>query len=122
LDERSGLADERATSGFGDNGIAFASLAASRVVADVTHVFVDGQGLSGDGRLISGDDRGTDMVLIVIVRVSVILGVVTLWVVDHFLVFFKPSFVVKSADQAAFAGNDGTLFENDLERQVRFRH
>jgi hypothetical protein len=67
LDERSGLSDKGATGGFSNDRVGFSTLATGSVVANIAHVLVNGQGLSGDGRLISGNDRNTNVVFLVII-------------------------------------------------------
>lgn len=116
LDERSSFTDERTTGRLSDNRVGFASFAASGVVADITHVLVDSQRFTGDGRLISSNDGDTDVMFLIVIRVGVILGVVSLRVVDHFLVFFKVVGLVKVADQTGFTGDNGTFFQNELRR------
>ena len=56
LDERSGLADEGATSGLGHDRVGLATFATGSVVANVTHVLVNGKRFTGDGRLIGGNN------------------------------------------------------------------
>ena len=95
-----------------------ASLATGCVVANIAHEFVDSEGLSSDGRLISSDDRVAEVLatLIVVVGISVILGMVFLWVFDHLLELFKQLWLVVVANQLRFTGNDGTFFEDELDR------
>ena len=115
LDERRGLANEGTSSRFSDDRVGLATLATGSIIADVTHILVDSQGLSSDGRLIAGDDGIPDVMVLVVIRVSVVLGVMFLGVFDEFLELFKSSWVVKVADQFGLAGNDGAFFEDELQ-------
>jgi hypothetical protein len=71
LNQRRSLTDKGAAGGLGHNSIGFASLAASRIVTDITHVLVDRKRFSRDGRLISRDDGGASVLaVLIVVRVS----------------------------------------------------
>lgn len=92
LDERSGLSDERATGRFSDHSVGVTSLATGGVVADVTHEFVDSQRFTSNGRLISGDDGDTSVVILILIGIGMVLGVVLFRVADKLLVLF-PTFL-----------------------------
>jgi hypothetical protein len=49
-----GASDEGLLGGYGNDGVALASLDAAGVVGDVSDKFVNGEGLSGNGRLVDG--------------------------------------------------------------------
>ena len=95
-----------------------AALATSGVIADIAHILVHSQRFASDGGLISCNDGSTDVLLLFIVGIGVVLGVVTFWVVDHFLVFLEHGGLVIVANQAGFTCNDLTLFHNELSSFV----
>ncbi len=128
LDERRSVANERAASGFSDDGVSLAALAASSVVADVTHVLVDSKRFSGDGRLIAGNKRmalGDGILLVELLLFTVILLV--LWVTIVELVLFLELHVelevlrvVKAADETDIAGNGLTFLNDDNVTRYEF--
>lgn len=91
-----------------------AALAASGVVADITHILVNSKRFTSDGGLISCNDGCTDVLLLFIIRIGVVLGVVSFWVVDHFLVFLEHVGLVVVANQAGFTCNNLAFFHNEL--------
>jgi hypothetical protein len=90
LYERCGATDERVLSRSQSDTICFSALAASRVVRDFTHVLVDGERLSGDGRLIASDKRVTldDWVFFVVIHV-IFLVVIWLRIVGEAFLFLE---------------------------------
>lgn len=63
LDELRRAADEGVLGRVDDNGVRLSALAASSVVDEVAEVLIDGQGLTGDGRLVDGHEGGAAEVL-----------------------------------------------------------
>lgn len=62
LNEGSSLSDERSLSTAGDDTVGLATLATGGVEDDISHILVDGEGLSGNGRLVDGNNRVSDVV------------------------------------------------------------
>lgn len=67
--------DERATGALGANGVGFAALAASGVEQSVSHVLVNRERFTGDGRLVGSYDGETVVLLVFVVVVAVFLVV-----------------------------------------------
>lgn len=116
LDEGGGSTDEGATGGGGDESKRLSALAAGGVEDGVADVLVDGEGLSGDGRLVTGDDGVADVVVVLVVFLAlfllVLVGVV--WVFVPQLLPFSEAFgVLVVADEGSVGRDDLTLFHDD---------
>lgn len=121
LNESSCTSDERVPGGAQGNTVRLSALAASRVVCDFTHVFVDSERLSSDGRLVHGNDGVAldDRTFLVVIITTVLLvirigGIIEFVLLLQLEVFFEVFRVVVAADKSDI-GRDGLAFlDNDL--------
>ena len=99
--------------------ISLAALATGRVEESVTHVLVDSERFTSNGRLITGENRKTVMLVIFIfvfaVSLVMLLGVIGIFVLE-LLPFFETFRCVVVADQRSVAGNDSAFLGDDLCR------
>lgn len=105
-----------------DDTVGLAALAASGVVGDFSHVLVDSERLSGDGRLIASNERvalSDGVLLIELLLINVVILLV-LWVSVVELVLslelhvqVEVLRVVVAADKTGVTGDGLTLFNND---------
>lgn len=122
LDEGSSATDERVLSSGDDDTVGLAALATSGVVGDLSHVLVDSEGLSGDGRLIASNERVAlgdrvllvellliDFVILLILGVSVVELVLSL----ELHVQVEVLRVVVAADKTGVTGDGLALLNND---------
>lgn len=119
LDEGRSTSDERSLSTMGDDTVSLAALATSGVVAAVGHVLVDCEGLSGDGRLIDGNERVSNVrnsLRVVVLRLKLLsVGGGDILGSQFGLVLlesFLATFVV--ANETNIGGHDGTFLNNNL--------
>jgi hypothetical protein len=122
LDKGGSATDERVLSSGDDHTVGLAALATGGVVSDLAHVLVDGERLSGDGRLIAsneGDTLSDGVLLVELLLVNIVLlvilgaGVVELVLSLHLKVEFKVLGVVVVADEADITGNGSTLLDDN---------
>ncbi|TLD30651.1 hypothetical protein PspLS_02350 [Pyricularia sp. CBS 133598] len=116
LDERGGLSDERCLGAVCNDTVGLSALASSGVVDGVGHVLVDGERLSGDGRLVNGNngvaDVGGSVLVVRVVLLAAgagnVLGVKLSLVLGEAV----PGVVVV-ADKAGISGNNVTFLNDD---------
>lgn len=121
LDERSSATDERVLSSGDDNTVGLAALATGGVVGDFTHVLLDSERFTGDGRLIASNKRvalSNGVLLVELLLVNIVLLVI--WVAVMELVLFlelhvklKVFGVLVVANEADITGNAGTFLDDD---------
>ncbi|KAF7571771.1 hypothetical protein PtrM4_092710 [Pyrenophora tritici-repentis] len=122
LNKGGSATDERVLSGGDDDTVGLAALATSGVVCDFSHVLVDGERLSGDGRLIAGNERVAlsngvllvklvliDFVILLILGVSVVELILSL----ELHVELEVLRVVIAADKTGITGDGLTLLNDD---------
>ena len=118
LYQRRSATDEGLSSRCGDDSKSLATLAAGGVVKSVSHVFIDRQGFSSDGRLIRGDDCVTVMFIFrfaVLVGVSLLGNITVELFALHLLVFGEciGSFVI--TNKLGVRRNHLAFFDNNLK-------
>ena len=121
LDERSSATDERVLSSGDDDTVGLAALATSGVVSDLTHVLVDSERFTSDGRLIAsnkGNTLGNGVLLIKLLLVDLVLLLVWVAVMELVLsleleVKFKVLGVVVVTDKTDVTGNGSTLLDDN---------
>ena len=119
LDERSSATDERVLGGCKSNTVGLAALATSGVVSNLAHVLVDGERLSGNGRLIGGDEGVTlgdgallvnVLVILLVIRIG---GVVEEVLLLHLEVALEVLRGVVVADETDIGGDGLTFLDDD---------
>ena len=119
LDERGSATDEGVLGRSEGNTVGLAALATSGVVGDLTHVLVDSERLSGDGRLISGDEGvtlGDGALLVDVLVILLVIGVgrvVKEVLLLHLEVALEVLGSVVVADEADIGGDGLTLLDDD---------
>jgi len=122
LDKGSSATDERVLSSGDDNAVGLAALATSGVVGDFSHVLLDSEGFTGDGRLIASNEsvalgNGVLLVELLLINVLVLLvirvGVMELVLLLELHVQFEVLGVVIVADKTDITGNGSTLLDDD---------
>jgi hypothetical protein len=104
-----------------DDTVGLAALAASGVVGDFTHVLLDSERFTGNGRLIAGNKGmalGNGVLLIELLLVDIVLLVIWVTVVELVLslklhVQLEVFGVVVVADKADITGDGRTLLDDD---------
>jgi hypothetical protein len=125
LDERGSLSDEGTLGRAEDDGVGLATLATSGVVTDISDVLLDGERLSGHGRLIDSDEGMATVwkTLLLVIRCSSELAAdETLGAHLGLVVGEAVLLVFVGTDQTAVTWNDrsvATTFENDLGRNCQ---
>jgi hypothetical protein len=121
LNKGSSATDERVLSSGDDDTVGLAALATSGVVGNFTHVLLDSERFTGNGRLIAGN-KGvalSDGVLLVeLLLVDIVLLVIWVTVVELVLglelhVQFEVFGVVVVADKTDITGDGRTLLDDD---------
>jgi hypothetical protein len=119
LHEGSSATDEGVLGRSQSNTVSLAALATSGVVSHLAHVLVDSERLSGDGRLISGDEGVTlgngallvdVLVVLLVIRVR---GVIEKILLLHLKVALEVLGSVVVADEADIGGDGLTLLNDD---------
>jgi hypothetical protein len=119
LNKTGGATDERVPGGGQGDTVGLAALATSGVVGNLAHVLVDGEGLSGDGRLIGGDERVTlrdgallidVLVVLLILRVGRVVEEVLLL---HLKVTLEVFGAVVVADETDVGRAGGAFLDDD---------
>jgi hypothetical protein len=113
--------DERVLSSGDDDTVGLAALATSGVVGDFTHVLLDSERFTGNGRLIAGNKGvalGNGVLLIELLLVDIVLLVIWVTVVELVLslelhVQFEVFWVVVIADEADITGDGAALLDDD---------
>lgn len=119
LDEHSSATDERVLCGGSGNGVGLSTLATSGVVDNISHELVDGERLSSDGRLISGNDGVTlvsnalALVTLGILRASWVLFWVQSMLLAQLLVLLEVLWVFVVANETSVGGADLTFLNDD---------
>ena len=117
--QRSSATDEGHLGGVGDNAVRLSTLATSCVVDDIGNVLVDGEGFTGHGRLINGQESVSGAVLLVSVLILLLLvGRVATLSLELLEVGLVSVGVVVRADDAGIGGDDLTIFDDNLHDAV----
>lgn len=116
LDETGGAADKRAMSDLRADGVRLATLAARGVEESVAHVFIDGERLTRDSRLVSSNNREAVVFLfwiLVVARFLVVLLSVVGILVFEALPLLEALLLIVITDEGRIAWNDLAFFNND---------
>lgn len=115
LHQSSGLTDEGVTGSSEDNTVSLATLATSGVVASVGHVLVDSERFTGDGGLVNGNERNTELSLHgTLIIILLLLEGVFADSGEVLLVGLVHLGLAVVADKTDITGDDGTFLDNDL--------
>ena len=120
--QRGSATDEGHLRGMSDNGISLSTFAASSIVDDICDVLVDGEGLSGHGRLIDGEEGIARAVLLsnVVVVFALVFDLFASLAFELFLELSPAVGVVIGRDNSGVSGDNLSVFDNDLSEPINF--